>query len=88
MEKFRHRHGSSPNVSFWASPAGDKNKVDNDNNINWVLSVKMSLSASVIVLSVSLSLIVLPVLIKYFQNIMPKHFKFKLSFKNINSVTQ
>ena len=86
MGKFCHGCGSSPNVSFWASPAGDKNKVDKDNNINWVLSVKMSLS--VIVLSVSLSVIVLPVLIKYFQNIMPKHFKFKLSFKNINSVTQ
>ena len=34
-EKFRHDHGSSPNVSFWESPAGDKNKVDKDNSINW-----------------------------------------------------
>ena len=79
MGKFCHGCGSSPNVSFWASQAGDKNKVDKDNNINggkWctiVLSVEMT--QSVIVLSVSLSVIVLPVIIKYFQNIMPKHFK-------------
>ena len=59
MGKFCHGCGSYPNVSFWAGQAGDKNKVDKDNNINWVLSVKMSLS--VIVLSVSLSVRVLSV---------------------------
>ena len=34
MGKFCHGCGSYPNVSFWTGQAGDKNKVDKDNNIN------------------------------------------------------